>query len=179
MQTQIKDIKNILVVEDDWRYAELTLAALAEYRLSIMVFVVRDGAEALDYLYRRGKFATRVSGNPVVVLLNNKSPKVSGLEVLKIIKVNENLKTIPVVVLTSSCETTDSTEFYKHGVNAYVAKPVDFTEFMKAVRQLGVFWASVNQPPPQMARAQTEPAFRPEMTNVKNENSAFHPALRR
>jgi len=102
----------------------------------------------LDYLYCRGKFNTRTGGNPVVVLLDNKMPKVNGLEVLKIIKAEAHLRMIPVVALTSSRETPDLIEFYKHGVNAYVVKPVNFSEFMKAVKQLGVFWAAVNEPPP-------------------------------
>jgi CheY-like chemotaxis protein len=148
MNTEMRNIKNILLVEDDMRDVELTLAALEKHHLANKVFVVHDGAEALDYLYHRGKFKTRASGNPVVVLLDNKMPKVSGLEVLKTIKADEHLKIIPVVVLTSSRETPDLIEFYKHGVNAYVVKPVDFSEFMKAVQQLGVFWAAVNEPPP-------------------------------
>ena len=116
---------------------------------------MNNGAEALDYLYRRGKFKTRASGNPVVVLLDNKMPKLSGLEVLKIMKADEHLKTIPVVALTSSRETSDLVEFYKHGVNAYVVKPVDFPEFMKTVKQLGVFWAAINEPPPYNGREET------------------------
>jgi CheY-like chemotaxis protein len=155
MQTENRDIKNILLVEDDMRDVELTLAALAEHNLSNKVFVVHDGAEALDYLYHRGKFATRAPGNPVVVLLDNKMPKVNGLEVLKVLKADENLKTIPVVVLTSSRETPDLVEFYKHGVNAYVVKPVDFSEFMEAVKKLGVFWAAVNEPPPNTGNEKT------------------------
>ena len=131
---------------------ELTLAALEEHNLANKVVVVRDGAEALDYLYRRGKFKTRAGGNPVVVLLDLKMPKVSGLEVLKTIKADEDLKIIPVVVLSSSRETPDLVECYKHGVNAYVVKPVDFAEFMKAVKQLGIFWAAINEPPPQTGR---------------------------
>ena len=127
---------------------ELTLAALEEPYLANKVVVVNDGEEALDYLYCRGKFKTRAGGNPIVVLLDNKMPKVSGLEVLKTIKADEHLKMIPVVVLTSSRETPDLVEFYKHGVNAYVVKPVEFSEFMKAVKQLGIFWAAVNEPPP-------------------------------
>jgi CheY-like chemotaxis protein len=148
MSTEIKNIKNMLLVEDDLRDVELTLTALAEHHLANRVAVVHDGAEALDYLYCRGKFAGRTTGNPVVVLLDNKMPKVSGLEVLKTMKADEQLRTIPVVILTSSRETPDLIEFYKHGVNAYVVKPVDFGEFMKAVKRLGVFWAAVNEPPP-------------------------------
>jgi CheY-like chemotaxis protein len=153
--TAIGNIKNILLVEDDPRDVELTLEALDEYHLANKVQTVDNGAEALDYLYRRGKFKTRTGGNPVVVMLDNKMPKISGLEVLKTIKADEHLKAIPVVVLTSSRETPDLIEFYKHGVNAYVVKPLDFSEFMKAVKQLGVFWAVVNEPPPHTGREET------------------------
>jgi CheY-like chemotaxis protein len=148
MSTGNAEIKNILLAEDDPRDVELTLAGLEEYHLANQVMVVRDGAEALDYLYRRGKFKDRACGNPILVLLDNKMPKVTGLEVLKRIKADEGLKMIPAVVLTSSRETPDMIEFYKNGVNAYVVKPVLFDDFMKAVRQLGVFWAGVNEPPP-------------------------------
>jgi len=126
---------------------ELTLTALEEQHLANKVFVVHDGADALDYLYRRGKYDRREGDDPIVVLLDNKMPKVNGLEVLKIMKADEILKVIPVVVLTSSRETPDLLEFYKHGVNAYVVKPVDFSEFMTAIKQLGIFWAAVNEPP--------------------------------
>lgn len=152
METETTILKKILLVEDDPRDVELTLTGLDENHLANKVAVVRDGAEALDYLYRRGKFQTRAEGNPILVLLDNKMPKVSGLEVLKTIKMDEQLKTIPVVVLTSSREAPDLVEFYKHGVNAYVVKPVDFAEFMKAVQQLGVFWAAVNEPPPNASK---------------------------
>jgi CheY-like chemotaxis protein len=148
MNTVSRPIKNILLVEDDVRDVELTLAALEAHHLANHVLVVHDGEEALDYLYHRGKFKTRAPGNPVVVLLDHKMPKVSGLEVLKAIKADEQLKSIPVVALTSSRESPDMVEFYKHGVNAYVVKPVDFSEFMMAVREIGVFWAAVNEPPP-------------------------------
>jgi CheY-like chemotaxis protein len=117
---------------------ELTLAALKEHNLANQVAVVHDGAEALDYLYCREKFKTRANGHPVLLLLDLKLPKVSGLEVLKI---------IPVVVLSSSREMPDVVECYRHGVNAYVVKPVDFAEFMKAVKLLGIFWAAINVPP--------------------------------
>jgi CheY-like chemotaxis protein len=141
-------IKNILLVEDDSADVELTLAALEENHLANKVAVVNNGEEALDYLYRRGKFKMRAGSNPIVVLLDNKMPKVNGLEVLKTIKADENLKIIPVVALTSSRETPDLVEFYKHGVNAYVVKPVDFAEFLKVVKLLGIFWAAINEPPP-------------------------------
>jgi CheY-like chemotaxis protein len=145
--TESINIKNILLAEDDPCDVQLTLSALEEHHLANNVFVVNDGAEALDYLYRRGKFKERTGADPIVVLLDNKMPKVTGLEVLKIMKADEHLKLIPVVVLTSSRETPDLTEFYKHGVNAYVVKPVDFSDFINAVKQLGVFWAGVNEPP--------------------------------
>ena len=155
MDTEIRSIKNILLAEDDPRDVELTLAALEEHHLANKVAVVRDGAEALDYLYCRGKFKTRSGGNPVLVLVDLKIPKVTGLEVLKIIKADERLKTIPIVMLTSSREEPDVTECYQHGVNAYVVKPVDFGEFVKAVQELGIFWAAINEPPPQTGREGT------------------------
>ncbi len=141
------EIKSILLVEDDPKDVELTLAALAQHNLANTVEVVRDGEEALDYLFRRGKFATRPDGNPVVVLLDLKMPKVNGLEVLHRIKTDEKLKTIPVVALTSSRESPDVRRCYDYGVNAYVVKPVGFPDFINAVKQLGIFWAVVNQPP--------------------------------
>jgi len=148
MTSEIVNFKSILLAEDDPRDVELMLAALEENHLANNVAVVENGEEALDYLYCRGKFKLREGGNPIVVLLDNKMPKINGLEVLKSIKKDEDLKTIPVVVLTSSRETPDLIEFYKHGANAYVVKPVGFSEFMKAVQQLGVFWAAINEPPP-------------------------------
>jgi len=147
MKTNIVAIKNILLVEDDPQDVELTLAALAAQHLANKVAVVNDGEEALDYLYCRGEFAGRTEGNPIVILLDNKMPKVSGLEVLKTVKADADLKMIPIVVLTSSRETPDLVEFYKHGANAYVVKPVHFSEFKEAVKQLGVFWTAVNEPP--------------------------------
>jgi CheY-like chemotaxis protein len=144
------NIKNILLVEDDSKDVELTLAALEENHLANRIVVLENGEEALDYLYERGKFEKRSGGNPIVVLLDNKMPKVNGLEVLKTIKADENLKLIPVVVLTSSRETPDLVEFYKHGVNAYVVKPVDFADFMNVIKHLGIFWAAINEPPPCM-----------------------------
>jgi CheY-like chemotaxis protein len=181
MQTENRSVKSILLVEDDLRDVQLTLDALSEYHLSNKVFVVHDGAEALDYLYHRGKFITRAPGNPVLVLLDNKMPKVSGLEVLKIIKADEHLKVIPVVVLTSSREAPDLAEFYKHGVNAYVVKPVDFSEFMQAVKQLGIFWAAVNEPPPDMGSGATSVQNSEVISLGKkaenHDSSTPHPAL--
>jgi CheY-like chemotaxis protein len=138
----------ILMVEDDPKDVELTLTALEEYNLVNEVIVARDGQEGLDYLYSQGQFSARPRDNPAVILLDLKLPKVDGLEVLKRIKSDERLKTIPVVVLTSSREESDMMRSYRLGVNAYVVKPVDFHEFVNAVRELGVFWAVINQPPP-------------------------------
>jgi CheY-like chemotaxis protein len=152
MDTEFRTIKNILLVEDDPRDVELTLAALQEHNLANKVLVVNDGAEALDYLCCRGKFKARAGGNPILVLLDIKMPKINGLEVLKIVKADPCLKLIPVVMLSSSRETPDLVECYKHGVNAYVVKPVDFAAFMKAVKLLGIFWAAVNEPPPEAGR---------------------------
>jgi CheY-like chemotaxis protein len=138
----------ILLVEDDLSDVELTMEALAEYNLANEVTVARDGEIALDYLHRRGEFKGRPDENPAVMLLDLKLPKVDGLEVLKQVKSDEHLRMIPVVVLTSSQEEKDMMRSYKLGVNAYVVKPVDFHEFINAVKELGVFWGIVNQPPP-------------------------------
>ena len=144
----MNDLKRILLVEDDPKDVELTLTGLGEYNLANEVVVARDGEEALDYLYRRGDFASRANGNPAVVLLDLKLPKINGFEVLEQVRAEENLKMIPVVVLTSSHEERDLVASYKLGVNAYVVKPVDFHQFVNAVKELGVFWAVINQPPP-------------------------------
>jgi len=138
----------ILLVEDDPNDVELTLTALAEYNLANEVVVARDGEEALAYIYRRGAFTSRLNDNPAVLLLDLKLPKVDGLEVLQQIKSDEKLKMLPVVVLTSSHEERDMVASYALGVNAYVVKPVDFHEFVDAIKELGVFWAIVNEPPP-------------------------------
>jgi CheY-like chemotaxis protein len=138
----------ILCAEDDERDIELTLGALARQNLANRIVVVRDGAQALDYLYRRGDYESRQGNDPVVVLLDLKMPKVDGLEVLGQIKSDENLKTVPVVVLTSSREEKDLVASYRLGVNAYVVKPVDFDQFINAVKELGLFWAIINEPPP-------------------------------
>jgi CheY-like chemotaxis protein len=144
----ITELKRILLAEDDPRDVELILTALSEYNLANEVIVAADGAEAMDYLYQRGKFQGRPAGNPAVVLLDLKMPKVNGLEVLKQMRQDEHMKMTPVVVLTSSREERDWVESYKLGVNAYVVKPVDFHEFVEAVKELGVFWAVINEPPP-------------------------------
>jgi len=138
----------MLLVEDDEKDIELTLEALAEYNLANEVDVARDGEEALDYFYFRGHFANRAPEVPAVVLLDLKMPKISGLEVLRQIKADANLKMIPVVVLSSSAEEQDVVESYKLGVNAYVVKPVDIQQFLEAIRKLGLFWAVLNEPPP-------------------------------
>jgi DNA-binding response OmpR family regulator len=138
----------ILMVEDDPKDVELSLTALEEYNLANEVVVARDGVEALDYLYCRGQFETRARENPAVMLLDLKLPNVDGLEVLQQVKSDESLKMIPVVVLTSSKEEKDMIASYKLGVNAYVVKPVDFHEFVNAIRELGAFWAVINEPPP-------------------------------
>jgi CheY-like chemotaxis protein len=142
------ELKPILLVEDNPKDIELTLAALADNRLANEVIVVRDGEEAIDYLFRRGIFKLRAAGNPAVVLLDLKLPKVDGLEVLEQIKTDAMLRTVPVVMLTSSREEPDLSRSYKLGVNAYVVKPVNFTEFTQAIREIGLFWAVINQPPP-------------------------------
>ncbi len=139
--------KTILLAEDDDNDVELMLAALEEHNLANKVVVVRDGAEALDYLYRRGRFAERPAGHPVVVLLDLKMPKVDGLEVLRQVKSDPALKTIPFVVLTSSRQEQDVVESYDLGVNAYVVKPVAFDQFITIVKQLGLFWVLTNQVP--------------------------------
>ena len=141
-------LARILIVEDDLNDVELTLSALTDYNLANEVVITRDGQQALDYLYRRGEFKTRPTDNPAVILLDLKLPKVSGLEVLQQIKSDEGMKMIPVVVLTSSHEEKDMMRSYSLGVNAYVVKPVDFHEFVNAVKELGAFWAVVNEPPP-------------------------------
>ena len=138
----------ILLVEDDPKDVELTLEALSEYNLANEVVVTRDGEQALDYLYCRGSFAARARENPAVLLLDLKLPKVNGLEVLQQIKSDENLDMVPVVVLTSSREEKDVIASYKLGVNAYVVKPVEFHEFVNAIKELGIFWAVVNEAPP-------------------------------
>ncbi len=144
----MNDLKRILLAEDNPKDVELTLTALEEHHLANEVFVVNDGAEALDYLYRRGKFKLRATEHPAVILLDLKMPKVDGLEVLRTIKTDEWLKTIPVVMLTSSREEQDLVNSYNLGVNAYVVKPVNFQDFIEAVRNLGAFWALINEPPP-------------------------------
>lgn len=144
----MQDLRSILLAEDSPQDVELTLAALDEHNLANEVVVVKDGAEALDYLYRRGAYSSRPEGNPAIILLDLKMPKVDGLQVLRTVKTDENLKSVPVVMLTSSRAESDLISSYKMGVNAYVVKPVDFQQFQTAVSHLGVFWAVINEPPP-------------------------------
>ena len=143
------NLKRILLAEDNLDDIELTLRVLAEYHLANKVDVVRDGVDALDYLFCRGRYADRPPGNPALILLDNKMPRVDGLEVVRRVKTDERLKMIPVVMLTSSHEQGDLFKSYELGVNAYVIKPVKFFDFVTAVRQLGSFWGIVNEPPPQ------------------------------
>ena len=145
-------IGRILMVEDDPKDVDLTLTALEDYHLANEVVVAGDGEEALDFLYCRGKWASRPRENPAVMLLDLKLPKMDGLEVLKQVKADEKLQLIPVVVLTSSREEKDLVASYRLGVNAYVVKPVDFHEFVNAIRELGVFWAVINAAPPGSVR---------------------------
>jgi CheY-like chemotaxis protein len=141
-------LKPILLVEDNPKDVELTLVALGKSQLANEVIVARDGAEALDYLRCEGSHAGRPEGNPAVVLLDLKLPKVDGLQVLEQIKGDPHLQSVPVVILTSSREEKDLLRSYKLGVNAYVVKPVSFKEFIEAIQELGVFWALLNEPPP-------------------------------
>jgi CheY-like chemotaxis protein len=144
----MSDLKRILLAEDSEPDIELTLAALEEARVVNEVTVVRDGEEALDYLFRRGAHRDREDGHPLVVLLDLKMPKVDGLDVLRQMRADPDLKNVPVVMLTSSREEGDLGSSYELGANAYVVKPVDFEQFYAAVKQIGMFWAVVNEPPP-------------------------------
>jgi CheY-like chemotaxis protein len=141
------ELKTILFAEDNPKDVELTLEALGDHNLANNVIVVRDGVETIDYLRCTGKYKDRKPGNPAVLLLDIKMPRMDGLEVLKVIKSDKLLKMIPVVILTSSHEEQDLINSYQLGVNAYVVKPVDFKDFMDAVRQVGVFWAVINEVP--------------------------------
>lgn len=145
------NLRPILLVEDNPKDLELTLAALAKCNFANEIIVARDGAEALDYLYRRGSYADRHIGDPAVVLLDLKLPKVDGLEVLAMLKSDPTMRAFPVVMLTSSREECDLVRSYELGVNAFVVKPVDFGEFFEAIRDLGIFWAILNEPPPRVS----------------------------
>lgn len=144
----METLGRILLIEDSPQDVELTLLALAERCLANEVVVARDGEAGLDYLYRRGTYESRDVGNPVVVLLDLKLPKVDGLEVLEKVKADPNLRMVPVVILTSSGEEQDLVESYGLGANAYVVKPVGFEEFVQALKEIGLFWAVINRPPP-------------------------------
>ena len=150
----MKNLKRILLVEDDPKDIELTLSALSDHKLANEVSVARDGVEALDYPYRRGSFARRPPGNPAVILLDLKMPRMDGVQVLRQLKADERMRMIPVVILTSSRESSDLQECYLLGVNAYVVKPARFFEFVEAIKQIGMFWALINQTPPDGAREQ-------------------------
>jgi CheY-like chemotaxis protein len=142
------ELRTILLAEDSANDVELSIAALRENHIANGIIVTRDGAETLDYLYKRNAYASRAGGNPALLLLDLKMPKVDGLEVLRQIKGDARLRTIPVVVLTSSREEEDLVRSYNFGVNGYVVKPVEFGEFVEAVKTIGAFWAVVNEPPP-------------------------------
>jgi CheY-like chemotaxis protein len=144
----VDTLKRILLCEDSEPDIELTIAALDAHNLANQVVVARDGVEALDYLYRRGRFASRPEGQPLVVLLDLKMPRVDGIEVLRQVKGEPTLRSVPIVMLTSSREERDLVESYRLGANAYVVKPVDFAQFTDAVGKIGLFWALVNEPPP-------------------------------
>jgi CheY-like chemotaxis protein len=150
-------LKRILVAEDDSNDLEMTLDALEQHHLANCVDVVKDGAEALDYLFRKGKYASRTEGAPAVLLLDIKMPRIDGLEVLRQIRADPLLRILPVVILTSSREERDVIESYRLGVNAYVVKPVDFDAFVNAVKEVGMFWAVVNEPPPGALRTGAQP----------------------
>ncbi|CAM2780974.1 response regulator [Rariglobus hedericola] len=150
-------LKPILLVEDNPDDLELALRALTKTNLANEVVTVRDGEQALHYLKREGDYANRPSGNPAVVLLDLKLPKIDGIQVLEYIKSDENLKSIPVVMLTSSKMESDLTRAYKLNVNAYVVKPINFSEFIEAVRELGMFWAVLNEPPPGSHKSSVRP----------------------
>lgn len=152
-------LPRILLVEDSLRDAEITLKALETHHLANEVLHLRDGAEALDFLRRRGEFAKRTNGQPTVVLLDLKMPRVDGLEVLRQMKDDADLKMIPVVIMTSSREERDVLDSYQLGVNAYVVKPVTFPEFAGAVKQVGAFWAVLNEPPPGSVPKASEPTI--------------------
>jgi CheY-like chemotaxis protein len=141
-------LKRILLAEDDPKDIELTLNSLSEYNLANEVMVARDGVETLDCLYRRGQFSDLPDGYPAVILLDLKMPRMDGIEVLRQIKSDKKMSHIPVVILTSSRESRDLETCYELGVNAYVVKPVKFPDFVEAVKQIGIFWAIINEPPP-------------------------------
>jgi two-component system response regulator len=144
----INKIIEILLVEDNPNDAELTIGSLKKNNLANNIFIVEDGEEALDFLFAKGKYSERnINEKPKLILLDLKLPKIDGLEVLREIKADEKTRTIPVVVLTSSCEESDIIRSYKIGVNSYIVKPVDFDKFTTAISDLGLYWLVLNQPP--------------------------------
>jgi CheY-like chemotaxis protein len=151
----MNQFRPILYAEDDPRDTELTLAAFTTSKLANEIIVVTDGAQALDYLFRRGAYAERRPGLPAFALLDLKMPKIDGMEVLRRIKTDDSLKALPVIMLTSSREERDLVMSYKAGANAFVVKPIEFNEFANAVRELSMFWAVINEPPPDFARQVT------------------------
>jgi len=143
----VEDAARILLVEDDPRDVELTLEALGEHSLTDAVAVARDGAEALDYIHKHGAFRDRPDGYPRFILLDLNMPKLDGVEVVRKLKGDPQTRSIPIVILTSSCEPRDLNACYQCGVNAYVVKPVQFQDFLDAVGRLVQFWATLNEPP--------------------------------
>ena len=142
------EVKRILIVDDSPKDIELAISALAQKNLANEVDVAEDGEEALDYLYKRGRFAGNEPGNPAVILLDIKMPKMDGIECLKIIRSDPKFNLIPVIMVTSSREERDLVESYRLGANSYVVKPVDIVQFIDAIKVLGQYWAVINQPPP-------------------------------
>ena len=152
------ELRTILLAEDNPKDVELTLEALAERNLANQVIVARDGVEAMEYLRREGSYRDRKPGNPAVVLLDIKMPRMDGIEVLRAIRGDPALKRIPIVILTSSREEQDMIDTYDLGVNAYVVKPVDFHAFVEAVKEIGSFWAVINELPPEGATPHGAPS---------------------
>jgi len=150
-------LKRILLAEDNPNDVELTLSALEEYNLANEVVVVRDGVEVLDYVFHRGQFADHPNGTPAVILLDLKMPRMDGLEVLRQLREDARLKRVPVVMITSSREEQDLVRSYELGVNAYVVKPVDFQKFVECIKQIGFFWALINEPPPGQSAEKEQP----------------------
>ncbi len=145
------EVRRILIVDDSQKDVELTIAALAEKNLANEVVVAEDGVEALDFLYKRGKFVNE-HGDPAVILLDIKMPRMNGIEVLRHIRADEKFKLIPVIMVTSSGEEKDLVESYKLGANSYVVKPIDVVQFLDAIKVLGQYWAVINQPPPSKSK---------------------------
>ena len=143
------NLRTILLAEDNPKDVELTIEALSEHNLANHVVVVKDGVEAMEYLRYEGNYKQRKHENPAVLLLDIKMPRMDGIEVLKAIRSDDKLKTIPVVILTSSREQSDLIKSYELGVNAYVVKPVNFKDFIEAIKQIGIFWALLNELPPE------------------------------